>query len=194
MIWNRHAFIRQFSLSQPQLYRNQLPNRDQNLRNAAVLIGLVERDTGYHIILTQRAKHLRHHPGQISFPGGKVEGYDLSLSDTALRETYEEVGIENELIDVVGQLPPITTVTGFSVTPIVGIIDSNYELNIDHNEVAEVFEVPASYLFSPHNIKSLSILRKNRNHSIYAIPYQNYLIWGATAQIIDSLQRHIRIS
>jgi len=189
MSWSRQCFIRQFSLLKTQNYRNQSAKHDTNLNQAAVLVGVVERDSGCHIILTQRADHLRHHPGQVSFPGGKVEPSDSSLSVTALRETHEEIGIASELINVIGQLPALITSSGFSVTPVVAMVNPSYRFTIDQNEVAAAFEVPVSYLMSSRNLSSLQVSRANLVHHIYAIPYREHLIWGATAQIIESLQR-----
>lgn len=197
MHWDRQMFVRRFSLLQPQAYRHhwrqrQAEHHPDSLRQAAVLVGIVERNGGCHFILTKRAKHLRNHPGQVSFPGGKVEDGDANLCSTALRETKEEIGINTWEIDVIGQLPPLVTTSGFLVTPIVAMVDPHYELSIDHNEVADVFEVPVSYLLSSKHVTSLRVSRGNRDHRVYAIPYQKHLIWGATAQIIESLQRQCR--
>jgi 8-oxo-dGTP pyrophosphatase MutT (NUDIX family) len=197
MHWDRQMFVRRFSLFQPQAYRHHLRQRQtgyphHGMRHAAVLIGIVERDGGCHIILTKRAKHLRHHPGQVSFPGGKQENGDANLRDTAVRETKEEIGINAEEIDVIGQLPALVTSSGFLVTPFVAMINPNYELLIDRNEVADVFEVPLAYLLNAKNVTSLRVSRGNRDHRVYAIPYQKHIIWGATAQIIESLQRQCR--
>jgi 8-oxo-dGTP pyrophosphatase MutT (NUDIX family) len=196
MSWDRQTFIRRFSLLQTQAYRYPFRHRvstsnHSTLRKAAVLIGVVERDTGCQVILTQRAKHLRNHPGQVSFPGGKVEIFDANLCDTAIRETHEEIGIGAEVIEVIGQLPELVTSSGFLVTPVLAMVKSNYHLNIDHNEVADVFEVPISYLMSSSNLSSLIVRRKNHAHQIYVIPYKNHLIWGATAQIIECLKRQV---
>ncbi|MDN3698253.1 MULTISPECIES: CoA pyrophosphatase [Vibrio] len=163
----------------------------RTLRKAAVLIGFVERENQLNIVLTKRAQHLKHHPGQISFPGGKHEQYDNSLLDTAVRETSEEIGIPAEHIEILGQLPEITTVSQFSVTPVLAFIHSGYTANIDPNEVESLFEVPASHLLDTSKLFSHLFTIRNEPHRVFAIPYEQHFIWGMTAQIIQSLQQQI---
>ncbi|CAH0525619.1 CoA pyrophosphatase [Vibrio hippocampi] len=160
-------------------------------RAASVLIGLVVRDGGLNVILTQRAKHLKHHPGQISFPGGKVEEFDRSPIDTALRETEEEVGISSTDIKVIGSLPPIATLSRFSVTPIIAFVSPSYTVAIDENEVECLFEVPLAFLANPSNMFRDTLIRKHQSIPVFAIPYQQHFIWGVTAQIIDQLQSYL---
>jgi 8-oxo-dGTP pyrophosphatase MutT (NUDIX family) len=197
MIWTREAILQQFSLKLPGEYtqesRQRVTHLDSNsLRNAAVLIGFVQRQNEIGVIFTQRAKHLRHHPGQVSFPGGKQEITDTSIYATALRETEEEIGIEHQKIEVIGQLPSLMTITGFSVTPVVAFISEDYQLAIDANEVADVFEVPLNFLLSRHNLITQRFSIKQRPHNVLAIPFGQRLIWGATAQIIHLLQQQLR--
>ncbi len=199
MQWNRETLLRQFSLAIPGPYHDESRQRvahlaHDTLRKAAVLIGLVERHNELFVVMTQRAQHLRHHPGQVSFPGGKQEHHDTSLFDTAVRETQEEIGITADNIEVFGQLPPLVTVSGFSVTPIMAFIQPDYRLSIDANEVAAVFEVPLSYLLDKRNLITQRFMIKSQPHRIFAFPYQQYLIWGATAQMLHLLQQHLAYS
>ncbi|WP_261817444.1 CoA pyrophosphatase [Vibrio gallicus] len=188
--------MRRFNFSSPQAYdsislQRLLPIQTETLRPAAVLIGLVERSNGLHVLLTKRAAHLKHHPGQISFPGGKYEPQDGQLRHTATRETCEEVGLEPHQIKIIGALPPIPTVSQFAVSPFVALIDSNYSTSLDHNEVEEAFEVPAAFLFSPKNTYSNHFELRHSQHKIFAISYQRHFIWGVTAQIIEAIQRQL---
>ena len=156
-------------------------------RQAAVLIILVERENGLHIILTERALHLRHHPGQVSFPGGKHEQFDASLLQTAIRETEEEIGISGDFLEVIGQLAPLYTTSGFEVFPCVAFAKPNFNLKIDVQEVKSTFEVPLAFLLDNKNIYLQHLIANKQRHATYCIPFQNHLIWGATAQIIKNL-------
>ncbi|MEQ8206706.1 MAG: CoA pyrophosphatase, partial [Woeseia sp.] len=121
------------------------------LQPSAVLIPIVERREGLTVLLTERAAHLKHHPGQISFPGGRMELSDRDLRETALRETQEEIGVGPEQVAVAGYLTPLPTVSGYAVTPIVGLVDANVVLRIDQREVAAAFEVPLEFLLDSTN-------------------------------------------
>ncbi|MEQ8665709.1 MAG: CoA pyrophosphatase [Rhodospirillales bacterium] len=154
------------------------------LTPAAVLVPLVERDEGTTVILTKRTDKLKDHPGQISFPGGRVDPGDEGPISTALRETEEEIGIAPERIEVLGRLDTYLTATGFSVTPVVGRVQTPFQMVPDPFEVAEVFEVPLRFLLDPANH-----LREERwfgdlQWFAYAMPYANYRIWGVTAGMI----------
>jgi len=157
------------------------------LRRAAVLVGLVERTEGLTILLTRRTDHLEHHPGQISFPGGHVEAADADAVATALRETEEEIGLAPAHIEVLGRLDTYITRTGFEITPVVALIKPPFELVPDTHEVAEVFEVPMPFLMNPSN--HLRHLREFEGapRYFYAMPYEDYYIWGATAGMIMDL-------
>lgn len=157
------------------------------LREAAVLVPLVERDEGLTMMLTQRTDHLDHHPGQISFPGGHIEPEDGSAAEAALREAEEEVGLERKHVRIVGRLDQYITRTGFSVTPVVGLVDPVYTVNPDDFEVAEVFEVPLSFLLDAGNHRRDSRVYKGLKREFYAMPYGDYYIWGATAGMIRNL-------
>lgn len=193
---SKTEFIQGFQLQTPVGYHAESIHRvahlrQLSLRKASVLIGVVERPHGLNVVLTKRAEHLRHHPGQISFPGGKYEDGDGCLYQTAMREAQEEIGIQQHQINILGQLPELITVSQFAVTPVVAFIDSNYQARIDYNEVEEVFEVPADFLLDHRQLFSNTFQIKNCVHRVFAIPYKHHFIWGVTAQIIQSLQNHI---
>lgn len=189
-------FITRFLLNLPVGYHKQSLSRlsghsADKMRRAAVMIGCVERDNGLNVILTKRASHLRHHPGQISFPGGKQEDFDLSPADTALREADEEIGIPPSKITVLGQLPELMTVSHFLVTPVITLVDNDYQMKIDPNEVDYAFEVPATHLFDIQQLYSQLFHFKQYTHRVFAIPYKQHFIWGVTAQIIQALQQQL---
>ena len=160
---------------------------------AAVLIGLVRHETGLTVLLTQRTSHLREHAGQISFPGGRAESYDADATATALRETAEEVGLDARYIEIVGSLPDFYTGTGFRVVPIVGLITPGFTLQPDPFEVAEVFEVPLSFLLDPANHRRHTVdLPEGRRRYYYSMPWHDYFIWGATAGMLRNLYHFLR--
>ncbi|NVJ60039.1 MAG: CoA pyrophosphatase [Gammaproteobacteria bacterium] len=173
---------------------------DIDLKPAAVLIPLVERQVGqqldYQLLLTRRAKHLKHHAGQISFPGGRKEKSDTNLEYTALRETFEEIGISSSQIRILGKLQPHHTITRYSMTPYVGIIKNQYTLKIDPSEVDEAFEVPFNFILNPDNHKLESADFQGQKRFYYTIQYQNYNIWGATARVLVEFSKlvhqHVR--
>ncbi len=154
---------------------------------AAVLVGLVARREGPAVILTRRTEHLCNHPGQISLPGGRIEACDAGPAEAALREAFEEIGLSPERVELLGCLPPHTTVTGFRVYPFVGWIEELGELAIDRNEVAEVFEVPLAFVLDPVNHRRDSLVVGAVRHEFYVIPHAGHRIWGATAGILVGL-------
>ena len=170
------------------LRSNQQTMREKFLR-AGVLIPLVKQDTqnGWQVILTRRADHLKHHPGEISFPGGRFESSDRSLHHTAIRETNEEIGIAYDHIELIGKLPTQATVSQYYVTPYVAIVEQNYQLSIDENEVAEAFSVPLEFILDKHNHQLIPRSINGQTFSYYQIEYNQYRIWGATAQMIVRL-------
>lgn len=155
---------------------------------AAVLIPIVDRPTGLTILLTQRTAHLRDHPGQISFPGGRHEPQDASPQATALREAAEEVGIRPDQVEVLGCLPEYCTSTGFCVTPVVGLVTPPLNLQLDDFEVAEVFETPLPFLLDAANYRRESLLYRGEQRVFWAVPWQERYIWGATAGMLVSLR------
>ncbi len=157
------------------------------LREAAVLVPIVARTSGATLMLTKRTDHLDHHPGQISFPGGHIEPDDGSAEAAALREAEEEVGVRHNEVEIIGRLDQYITRTGFSVVPVVGLVQSDYTVDLDSFEVAEVFEVPLSFLLDDANHKRDQRIHKGETREFYAMPYGDYYIWGATAGMIRNL-------
>lgn len=162
-----------------------------NLTPAGVLIPLIERDQGLSVLLTERAADLKHHAGQISFPGGRMEHSDADIRATALRETHEEVGIEAHQVEVAGYLDPAPTVTGYAVTPVVGLVDAKISLSLDRKEVAEAFEVPLSFLMESRNQRLSSRDFEGVRVPVVEFRYRQWRIWGATASILLSLREEI---
>ena len=174
-------------LEQPNLIRDI----ESPLRQAAVLIAIHEINNELQLILTKRPTHLRAHPGQISFPGGKVEQTDNSYQATALREAEEEIGLLQSNVEVIGALPPHKTFTGFEITPFVAIVKNAFIPVIDPGEVDEFFTVPLSFLLKQKNRHSQQFSRKGIRYPVHFIPYQQHFIWGATAAMIDLLCRQL---
>jgi 8-oxo-dGTP pyrophosphatase MutT (NUDIX family) len=156
-------------------------------RPAAVLAPIIKRAGGWTMLFTERSVETPAHPGQISFPGGRVQASDTSAVDTALRETFEEVGIARRFIEPIGAWDRYDTITGFRVTPIVGLVDPGFELTLDPREVASVFEAPLDFLMNPANHEKREALWQGRTRYYYAIPWQGHNIWGATAGMIRAL-------
>ena len=163
------------------------------VRPAGVLLLLVERGADLSLVLTQRTAHLRDHPGQISFPGGRVEAHDATPVATALRETAEEIGLAPDHVDILGFLPEYRTGTGFRVIPVVASVRPPFALTPDPFEVAEVFEVPLTFLLDPANHQRHSLHYRGALRQYYAMPYGDYFIWGATAGMIRSLADRLGI-
>ena len=159
------------------------------LTSAAVLVPVIERPEGLTVLFTQRTAHLNDHAGQVSFPGGRCEVTDASPVFTALRETEEEIGLAPELIEILGILSEYRTGTGFSVTPVVGLVRPPFDLHPDSFEVAEVFETPLAFLLDPANHQRHSMEIGGVLRHYYAMPYEGYFIWGATAGMLVSLYR-----
>lgn len=161
---------------------------------ASVLLPLVLRGEGVTLLLTQRTAHLTDHGGQISLPGGRAEVSDASPVDTALRETEEEVGLDRRHVEVLGRLPDYRTGTGYLVTPVVGLVHPPFSLCADPGEVAEIFEVPLKFLMDGGNHQRRIAEFPNRmgRRSFYAIPYDRFFIWGATAGMLRNLFHFLR--
>lgn len=168
----------------------QLPSAE--LREAAVLVPLVDRAEGLTVLFTQRTAHLSAHAGQISFPGGRREAYDASPEDTALRETEEEVGLLRDRIEVLGRLDTYVTRTGFRVTPVVGLVRPPFVVDPDPTEVDEVFEVPLAVILDPSNPQRHSREVFGQQRHFYAFPYEQRYIWGATAGMLVNLRDVLR--
>lgn len=163
------------------------------LTPAAVLFGIVEHpDQEATVLLTKRTSHLRDHPGQVSFPGGRIEPEDRSPLHAALREAEEEVGLPAQQVALLGYLPEYRTGTGFRVTPVVARITPPLDLKPDPFEVAEVFEVPLSFLLDPANHERHETHYRGAWRQFHAMTYEGYFIWGATAGMIMSLYEALR--
>ncbi len=160
---------------------------------AAVLIPLVMREGGLSVLLTQRTNHLRDHAGQISFPGGRMDPEDHSPNDTALRESKEEIGLEPERVEIIGHLPQYLTVSGYSVTPVVGLVQAQAEYVLDAFEVADIFEVPLSFLLDPANHQVRLWQSEQGGRRFYSMPYENRFIWGATAGMLRNLYHLLKV-
>lgn len=154
---------------------------------AAVLVPVVNQPTGLTLMFTQRTLHLHDHAGQISFPGGRVDEGDASREATALREAEEETGLDRSRIEILGRLPDYDIMTGFRVTPVVGWIEPPVELRPDPFEVEKVFEVPLEFFLDPANHQEHSREVNGLVRHYYAMPYQDYYIWGATAGMLHML-------
>lgn len=156
-----------------------------DLTPAAVLIGV--RTETQTVILTKRAARLKHHPGQIAFPGGKQDPTDATLVEAALREAHEEIGLPAHVVDVLGELPPHQTVTGYQVTPVLAMITGDYDIVAEIGEVSEVFEVPLAHLLDQSMYCIEGRRWQGRKRLYYAVPHGPYYIWGATARILRGL-------
>jgi 8-oxo-dGTP pyrophosphatase MutT (NUDIX family) len=170
----------------------RLPGREGRVTPAAVLVPVVNRPGGLTMLLTQRSADLPDHPGQISFPGGRVEPSDPSLAHAALREATEEVGLPADRVEVLGELSTYETVTGYVVTPIVGWVEPPFALVPDPHEVADIFEVPLAFLLDPANQQRHFRMLGERRRDFWAIPYGERYIWGATAAMLMILDHTLR--
>nr|WP_175473919.1 CoA pyrophosphatase [Thalassovita gelatinovora] len=164
-----------------------VPPKGRKLRAAGVLVGFVERQGDFRVILTKRASHLKHHPGQIAFPGGKQEESDADVVAAALREAHEEVGLLPDMVQVLGQLPAHETVTSFHVTPVLARVHSDFSPHPEPGEVEEVFEVPLTHLSNPANFLIQSRRWRGQQRHYFTVPFGPYYIWGATARILRGL-------
>lgn len=168
----------------------------ESTRAAAVLICLYYHNGELHVLFTERARHLKHHAGQISFPGGKVEPSDNDLVHTAYREAKEEIGLCTESLKLLGQLGTYKTISGFEVTPILSLYTAplvlEQDLTIDPNEVASVFHVPLAFLMDSRHYFTEIVHRQAEQFPVHFIPYEDRMIWGATAGMMALLKDHIQ--
>lgn len=154
---------------------------------AAVLVPVVDRSDTLTVLFTRRTDDLPEHAGQICFPGGRIEADDASPEDAALRETEEEIGLPRRHVEVLGRLDDYMTGSGFSITPVVGIVAPPFTLTPHIREVAETFEVPLDFLLDPANHQRRERIIAGRDRHFYAMPYEGYFIWGATAGMLINL-------
>ncbi|MFI4940477.1 MAG: CoA pyrophosphatase [Burkholderiales bacterium] len=163
------------------------------LTQAAVLLPVVVREQGLNLLFTLRSEHLTDHGGQVSFPGGRWEESDASATATALRETEEEVGLDRHHIEVLGSLPDYLTGTGYRVTPVVALVQPPFNTHADPTEVAEIFEVPLSFLMDgAHHQRRAAEFPRGVHRTFYAMPYDRFFIWGATAGMLRNLFHFLR--
>lgn len=170
---------------------------------AAVLVGLLPRGTDLQVLLTRRTDVLRHHAGQVSFPGGRVEASDGGPLAAALREAHEEIGLPPADVEPIGWLDPLATITGYRVLPVVARISPAFQPVPDPGEVAEVFEVPLSFLLAPSNLARIGIEFGGRTRHVLEFKRHGdpgdasraaRRIWGVTASILANLRDRLEVS
>lgn len=164
---------------------------NRKLRAAGVLIAVRHTERGLDVILTKRSSALKHHPGQIAFPGGKVDDTDSGNIDAALREAQEEIGLARENVEILGTLPAHETVTGFLVTPVLGRVRNSFTPRPEPGEVDEIFTAPLSHITDIANFQVQSRIWQGRRRHFYVVPYGPYYIWGATARILRGLAERL---
>ncbi len=164
----------------------------KTLTPAGVLIPVMVRERELSVLLTQRSAALKHHAGQVSFPGGRMEEHDLDVRVTALRETHEEVGIEPHHVAVIGYLAPMPTITGYAVTPVIGLVSESAELLIDRTEVEYAFEVPLEFLLDETNDRLVDREFQGRSYPMVEFHYDEQRIWGATAQMLLLFRKFLK--
>lgn len=191
---NGNAWVPELPGDGGRLFADRMPTA------AAVLVPLVQRASGLHVLLTRRTDHLRDHAGQISFPGGRSEPDDAGPAGTALRETEEEVGLARHHVELIGRLPEYRTVTSYVVTPVVALVQAPFELRLDSFEVAEAFEVPLAHLMAPANHRRHRFEFDGHTRQFLSMPWRGvdaggsereYFIWGATAAMLRNLYRYL---
>ncbi|QIO87600.1 DNA mismatch repair protein MutT [Stenotrophomonas rhizophila] len=158
---------------------------------AAVLAGIIPREGGAQVLLTRRTDTLRHHGGQVGFPGGRMEADDRDAVAAAIRESDEEIALKHDQVHVLGYLDPFVTITGYRVMPVVAVIDPAFVAVPQPDEVAEVFEVPLSYLMEPANLHQVEIDHRGRIRHVLEYGWPGQRIWGATAAILYNLRRRL---
>lgn len=167
--------------------RERLVLNGEQLKHSAVLVPLLTINETYHILFVRRSKEVKHHKGEISFPGGVCEKGDNSFESTALRETFEEIGIQPRDVVILGRVDDMETVsTRYRVTPVVAVIPYPYSFILSAKEVDKILTVPVSQLLQAGNGKEESILREGKRYTSYVYRYKDYLIWGATARILKN--------
>jgi 8-oxo-dGTP pyrophosphatase MutT (NUDIX family) len=182
--WLRSRFAQPRTVAPVTTGDGLLFREAEALRPAAVLVPVISRGSDLSVLFTRRTDHLHDHAGQISFPGGRAEPHEESAAQTALRETEEEIGLAADRVEILGSLSEYVTVTGYRVTPVVGLVRPPLELKPDDFEVAEIFEVPLGFLLDSSNHQRNSVVHLGRQRHYYALPYGQYYIWGATAGML----------
>ena len=167
--------------------RRALSAHHAKLKRAAILMPIIEKEDGLHMLLIRRAEHLRSHPGQVAFPGGAEEEGDQNLIQTALREAEEEVGLPQSHVGVAGFLDLHQTPSGYLILPVIGFVQKKFSPKPDQSEVAEIFDAPLSFLMNPTNHQEMNGRWNNQERIYYAMPYRQHKIWGVTAGILRNL-------
>lgn len=161
------------------------------LKDAAVLIPVVDHGEESSVLLTKRTEALRSHSGQVAFPGGRIDAEDASPEDAALREAMEEVGLERRFVEVVGRMPDYVSGSGFRIAPVLAVVRPGFTLTINPDEVDSAFEVPLRFLMDPANHRRDSRVWQERERFFYRMPYEDWMIWGVTAGIIHALYERL---
>ena len=167
------------------------PLAGRKLRPAGVLMPFVETRTGLELVLTKRSSALKHHPGQIAFPGGKRDGIDTDIRATALREAHEEIGLNPTHVEVLGQLPEHETVTGFTVTPVLGLVTTDFTPVVEPGEVEEAFRVPFDHVTDLAKFSKQGRFWQGQMRWYETVPLGPYYIWGATARMLRGLAERL---
>jgi 8-oxo-dGTP pyrophosphatase MutT (NUDIX family) len=162
-----------------------------HLRDAAVLVPVVDHGDEARVIFTKRTANLRKHSGQISFPGGAIDPTDISPEMAAIRETEEEIGIAPAFVETVGRLPHYLAATGFRITPVLAVVKPGFEFQLNPREVDDVFEVPLSFLMNPDNHTRDRRVVEGIDRHFYRMPYEGWMIWGITAGIVRTLYERL---
>ena len=178
-------FVRRVKDALLNRHRTELEVCD--FKSAAVLVPIVFRDEEPHLILTRRTMTVAQHKGQISFPGGACEPEDATIENTALRETKEEIGVSADAVNILGRLDDFSTISGFLVTPVVGIVSGNTRFHTDNDEVAELFETPLAAFQNPDIHELITVDHDGTMHEYHSFEIGSRIVWGATAGIIHRL-------
>jgi 8-oxo-dGTP pyrophosphatase MutT (NUDIX family) len=161
------------------------------LKRAGVLLPIIERRSGLNLILTKRSSTIRNHPGQIAFPGGRVDPSDSGHIAAALREADEEIGLPPCLVEVLGELPTHETVSNYTMHPVVGWVTQNFTPRLEEAEVSEIFEVPLAHVLDRANYSIQSRIWRRQARQFYTVPYGPYYIWGATARVLRAFAEKV---
>ncbi|MFY8326340.1 NUDIX hydrolase [Pseudoalteromonas sp. ZZD1] len=190
---NSQQILARFQLSVAANSQPLITHPQKTRRASAVMLPLIDVNNSAHILLCKRPHYLKHHPGEICLPGGKRELNDKNLRDTALRELYEELNINSTHVNVIGQLSEYATLTGFTITPFVGVLNPHTQWLEDPNEVAASFLIPLSALINTDNWQPIPFQRFGKTLTLEGFSTSHGLLWGATASIIKNFTKQLAI-